>query len=452
MARLLHDGWGDERLTARDKGIPERAIGLTVDEFLATGPRLSEFWTPVIALDDAAMRNNLAVMAAWTTARGLELMPHGKTTMAPALWQRQLDAGCPGITLATMGQVRTARTFGLDSLMLANAVIDPRSLRWLAGELADPDFRFVSWADSLDTIDAMEQALREVGVPRRVDVCVELGAAGGRTGARSIDAAIEIGRRIAASDVLRLAGVAGYEGALGHDRSDAALAAVRAFLADQLVVHEALGDLYDEGDVFVTAGGSAYFDLVAEVYAPAIARDSRTRFTLRSGAYIVHDDGFYRGISPLDETYAGAVPGEGMLHSAMRGYARVVSHPEPALALLDGGKRDFPFDEGLPVVLGVAEDLGGALAPAGPAEDFALGGDSAEISPPNSEKSARRGGASIPSMNDQHTFLRDADVAIGDVVVLGLSHPCTAFDKWHFLPVVEGDGSDRVVELVRTFF
>ncbi|WP_314648616.1 amino acid aldolase [uncultured Microbacterium sp.] len=420
----LDDGWGAERLTARDKGIPERAIGLTVDEFLATEPRLSEFWTPVIALDDTAMRNNLAVMAAWTEARGLQLMPHGKTTMAPALWQRQLDAGCPGITLATMGQVRTARTFGLDSVMLANAVVDARSLRWLAGELADPGFRFVSWADSLDTVDAMERALREVGTPRRVDVCVELGAEGGRTGARTVDTAIEIGRRIAASDVLRLAGVGGYEGALGHDRSDAALTAVRRYLADQLVVHEALGDLYDEGDVFVTAGGSAYFDLVAEVYAPAIARDDRTRFTLRSGAYIVHDDGFYRGISPLDATRTGI--DEGMLRSAMRGYARVVSHPEPALALLDGGKRDFPFDEGLPVVHGVAPDLGRAIAPAA--------------------------GASVTAMNDQHTFLRDADASIGDVVALGLSHPCTAFDKWHFLPVVESAESDRVVELVRTFF
>lgn len=424
MARL-QDGWGDERLTARDKGIPDRAIGLTVDEFLATGPRLSEFWTPIIALDDAAMRHNLSVMADWTSARGLQLMPHGKTTMAPALWQRQLDIGCPGITLATMGQVRTARTFGLDSVMLANAVVDARSLRWLAGELADPDFRFVSWADSLETVDAMERTLRETGVPRRVDVCVELGAEGGRTGARSVEAAIEIGRRIAASDVLRLAGVGGYEGALGHDRSDAALAAVRAYLADQLVVHEALGDLYDEGDVFVTAGGSAYFDLVAEVYAPAIARDSRTRFTLRSGAYIVHDDGFYRGISPLDETFPGTEAG-GAFRSAMRGYARVVSHPEPALALLDGGKRDFPFDEGLPVVHGLAGELGEALAPLA--------------------------GASITAMNDQHTFVRGADVAIGDVVALGLSHPCTAFDKWHFLPVVESAESDRVVELVRTFF
>lgn len=421
--KLLLDGLGAERLSARDKGIPERAFGLTVDEFLATGPRLSEFWTPLIALDDAAMSDNLALMAGWSGERGLELMPHGKTTMAPALWQRQLDAGSTGITLANMDQVRVARTFGLADIMLANAVIDPRSLRYLAEELADPDLSFVCWADSLETVERMQGALREIGVPRRVDVCVELGAPGGRTGARTPDEAVLIAQAVAASDVLRLAGVAGYEGSLGHDRSPAALAAVRGYLENQIALHDAIADLYDdEGDVFVTAGGSAYFDLVAEVYAPVVAREERTRFTLRSGAYIVHDDGFYRGISPLD----GDRSAEGRLRSAMHGWVRVVSHPEPGLALLDGGKRDLPFDEGLPEPQGLAADLGAPLA--------ALSG------------------AVVSAMNDQHAFLRDADVRIGDVVRLGLSHPCTAFDKWHRLPVVASQDDDRVVGLVRTFF
>ncbi|KAK0326830.1 hypothetical protein LTR94_038619, partial [Friedmanniomyces endolithicus] len=60
-------------------------------------------------------------MATWCAERGFDLMPHGKTTMAPALWKRQLDAGALGITLATMGQVRTGRDLGLSSIMLANA-------------------------------------------------------------------------------------------------------------------------------------------------------------------------------------------------------------------------------------------------------------------------------------------------------------------------------------------
>lgn len=417
---------GNERLSARVKGIPQRAIGMTVAEFLASEPRLSEFWTPIVTLDDDAIESNLALMAEWTASRGLRLMPHGKTTMAPALWQRQLDTGSLGITLATMGQVRTARSFGLDSIMLANAVVDERSLRYLAAELADPNLRFVCWADSVATIAAMEAALRDAGTPRPVDVCVDLGAAGGRTGARSLAEAVEVAKRAVASDVVRLAGVAGYEGSLGHDRSAETLDAVRAYLQQQVELHHALTELYDDdGDVYVTAGGSAYFDVVADVYADAIAADSRTLWTLRSGGYIVHDDGFYRRISPFDE--AGTA-GPGRLRSAMRGIARVVSHPEPGLALLDGGKRDFPFDEGLPIPRHVAADLGDEWAPLT--------------------------GGSILAMNDQHSYLglTAQDASLGSVVALGLSHPCTTFDKWRYLPVVASRDSDRVVDLVRTFF
>ncbi|MFC4138422.1 MULTISPECIES: alanine racemase [unclassified Microbacterium] len=412
----------DELLTARDKGIPVRAIGMTASAFLATKPRLDEFWTPLIVLDDAAMQANVATMAEWCAERDLEIMPHGKTTMAPDLWQRQLDAGALGITLATMGQVRTGRDLGLDSIMLANAAVDARSLAWLAGELADPGFRFVCWADSLATVDAMERGLRAAGVPRPVDVCVELGAEGGRTGARSHDEAVAVAERIAASDVLRLAGVAGYEGSLAHDRSDAGLAAVRTYLEAQLALHRAITPLYGDGDVYVTAGGSAYFEIVADVWAGA-ERDGRTRFVLRSGAYTVHDDGFYRGISPFDEGGSGDGP---HFVNAMHGIARVVSSPEPGLALVDAGKRDFPYDEGLPIPRAAADDLAGPWHPVD---------------------------ATLSAMNDQHSYVRPAEpLAVGSVVRFGLSHPCTAFDKWRVLPVVDSLESGVVTGLVRTYF
>jgi D-serine deaminase-like pyridoxal phosphate-dependent protein len=417
-------------LTARDKGLPERAVGMTAAAFLAGRPRLGEFWTPLVVLDDEAMRSNVEVMAGWCRERGLEIMPHGKTTMAPTLWRRQLDAGALGITLATMGQVRTGRSLGLDSIMLANAAVDEGALHYLAGELADPEFRFVCWADSPATVEAMEGGLRRARPSRPVDVCVELGAAGGRTGARTLAEGIGVAERIAASDVLRLAGVAGYEGCLGHDRSRTALAAVRAYLASMIELHRAVAHLYDEGDVYVTAGGSAYFDLVAEVFAAAGAGRERTRFTLRSGAYIVHDDGFYRQISPFDE--GASAPDAPRFRVAMRGLARVVSHPEPGLALLDGGKRDFPYDEGLPIPRGCAADLGGPW----------------QALP----------GAEVSALNDQHCYLRVGDAVdaaalpVGSVVALGLSHPCTTFDKWQVLPVVESAASDVVVDLVRTYF
>ncbi|QTX03893.1 alanine racemase [Agromyces archimandritae] len=403
----------DERLTGREKGLPARAAGLTVAEFLATEPRLDEFWTPLLVLDRAALDANAAAIQGWAGERRLELMPHGKTTMAPALWRLQLDAGASGLTLATPAQVRTARTFGVARIMLANALVDPAAIAWIAGELADPGFAFASWADAVDTVDRMEAALRASTPARPLDVLVELGGPGGRTGARDLETALRVARRIEASPVLRLAGVAGYEGSLGHDRSPASTAAVAAYLGELVALHDAVRELAGDRELIVTAGGSAYLDLVDAAFAPAIAAGRAagrpTRWVLRSGASLVHDDGFYHGISPIDARLA----------PAMRGLARVVSHPEPGLALLDGGKRDFSYDEGPPVPFGVP-------------------------------------GAAVTALNDQHAYLRSDQalqgLAVGDLVELGLSHPCTAFDKWRFIPVREHAASARVVDLVRTFF
>jgi D-serine deaminase-like pyridoxal phosphate-dependent protein len=416
-------------MSVLDKALPAAADGLSVDEFLATRPRLSAFSTPVLTLDDAAIDQNLAAMAAWCTAHGVELAPHGKTTMSPTLWERQLRAGATAITLATFSQLRVAVRFGIQRIQLANALVDPGALRWLVQAMAEqPDLHVLVWADSTGTVDAMVAALADLRVPRPIPVLVELGATGGRTGARSVTDAMAVAERIASSEALRLAGVAGYEGALAHDASAPSLARVRGYLQEMARLHrsiDAKGLYADADDVVVTAGGSAYFDVVAEVLAPLTG--PRVRVVVRAGAYVIHDDGFYTGVTPFAR--ASDSPGQ-RLRSAMHAWARVVSRPEADLALLDAGKRDVPFDEGLPVPQLVAAQLG---APARPLTD-----------------------ARITAVNDQHAFLAlppGTDLKVGDVVRLGLSHPCTAFDKWRWIPLLDGNGDDpHVVDVIRTYF
>jgi D-serine deaminase-like pyridoxal phosphate-dependent protein len=418
------------RLSDLDKALPAEADGLTAAEFLATQPRLSSFSTPVMTLDASSIDQNLAAMAAWCDLHGVELAPHGKTTMSPTLWERQLRAGATAITLATFGQLRVAVRFGIRAIQLANALVDPAALRWLAQKMADlPHLDVLVWADSTDTVDAMVATLVTTTMARPIPVLVELGAPGGRTGARSVVEAVTVAERIAASDVLRLVGVSGYEGALAHDASGSSLSRVRAYLLEMARLHSMLeaGGLYPgTGDVYVTAGGSAYFDLVAEVLGP-LATD-RVRVVIRAGAYVIHDDGFYTGITPFARAEAGEPTHR--LRSAMHTWARVVSRPEPGLALLDAGKRDLPFDEGLPVPQLSADQLG---------------------SPTRALV-----GAEVTAVNDQHAFLRippDSDLRVGHVVRLGLSHPCTAFDKWRWIPLLAGGGDDPyVLDMIHTYF
>lgn len=418
----------DGPLSGLDKSLPAAAAGLTAAEFLATRPRLSSFATPLLVLTSAVIDANIARMAAWCAERGVEIAPHGKTTMAPSLWERQLRAGAWGITVATPGQLRVAVAAGVRRVQLANALVDPVGIADVRRALdADPTLQVLSWADSPGSVAAMNAVLDGMAPRRPLTVLVELGAPRGRTGARDRSTAVAVADAVRASPHLQLGGVAGYEGALAHDASPAALAAVRGYLHDLAALHRELhesGAYSGADDVVITAGGSAYFDDVAAILSGTGHGGSPGRVLLRSGAYVVHDDGFYRGISPFSRD------GDGPLRSAMHAWCRVVSHPEPGLALLDAGKRDVPFDEGLPEPQLVAERLG---APARP-----ISGE-------------------ITAVNDQHAFLRidpGSSLRVGQVVRLGLSHPCTAFDKWRWIPMVaDGEQDDPVVvDLVRTYF
>ncbi|WP_090012341.1 amino acid deaminase [Lentzea albidocapillata] len=413
-----------EQVSWRFKGLPSSTFGSTIGE--VAGQRLDlfgdEFVGPLVVLDADALAHNLTTMAKWCDNHGVKLAPHGKTTMAPQLFQRQAEHGAWGLTAATASQLRVYRAFGVNRILLANQLLDPAALRWLVRELdRDPGFEFSCWADSEAGVALMSETLQELQPSRPVDVLVELGAPGGRTGARDLETALAVARAVAQSPVLRLVGAGGYEGALAHDASESSQSIVDRYLTDlrTLVLRLADAGLLDELDtVIVTAGGSAYFDQVAATLSQPWPMPVTP--VLRSGAYITHDDGFYRGISPF-----ARIEGVQPFKSALRAWAQVTSRPQRDLALLTIGKRDASFDEGLPEPQLVRRG-DGAIAPLA--------------------------GARITALNDQHAFLQlgaEATVRVGDWIGLGLSHPCTVFDKWQLIPVVQGT---TVVDLIRTYF
>ncbi len=391
------------------KAFPARTHGLRISEVGDADPKLSEFGTPVMTVQPEALTHNERTVFAWAAEQGVELAPHGKTTMAPALWQRLLDAGAWGITVATPWQASVAIEAGVRRVFIANAVADAAAAAALGARLgADPDLRIICWADSVDTIALLATA--HIDPQHPLDVLVEMGGAGGRTGARTIGEGERIAQAIVAAPGLRLAGVGGYEGPFGPNRSAESLQAVDSYLGTIVDLHHRL--TYAHGiRPILTAGGSAFPDRAAAVLAPL---RHEAEIVLRSGAFQIHDDGFYSRMSPF-----GPVTGTAPLRSAMHAWSRVVSQPEDGLALLDAGRRDVPFDIDLPVPQSVAGE--------------------------------------ITALNDQHAFLKlapGAQAAVGQVVRLGLSHPCTAFDKWRVIPLIDDPDADdpRVVGAVATCF
>jgi D-serine deaminase-like pyridoxal phosphate-dependent protein len=213
-------GLADQPLDWRYKGIPASWWGRTPAEVCAAAsdPFDDGAVGPLCMLRDSVLTHNLKTMADWCREHGVELAPHGKTHMAPQLLTRQLEAGACAVTVATVSQVRTYQAFGVRDVVLANEVVDDAGVAWLGRELdAHPDFGLVCWVDSVRGVGLMAAALAAAGVRRQVDVCVEVGMAGGRTGCRGADAVDEVARAAANSERLRLVGVAGYEAVGGHD-------------------------------------------------------------------------------------------------------------------------------------------------------------------------------------------------------------------------------------------
>ncbi len=412
----------DEVVDWRFKGLPATWAGRTASRICAERADLFTAGPlgPVCVLRADALAHNLATMADWCAGRGVELAPHGKTHMAPQLVAKQFAVGACAVTAATISQVRTYRAFGASDVLLANELVDPAGLAWLAAELdGDDSFRLICWVDSLRGVELMTAALTRAGARRQVDVCVEVGARGGRTGCRTDGDVDAVAAGAVASPRLRLVGVAGYEAALGHDVSTAGTSRIQHYLNHIRSTALRLAPFCEGPDVIVTAGGSTHFDLVSEL----LAGDWRT--ILRSGAYLTHDDGLYLRTSPLTRPGSKA----GSFQPAMQVWAQVCSRPEPGLALLTMGRRDVSFDQDLPVPQRLRTESGWT--------------------------SDQLAGSEVLKLNDQHAFLKltsasNAVVEVGTWIEFGISHPCTVFDKWQLIPVL--DPADRVVELVRTFF
>jgi len=177
--------------------------------------------------------------------------------------------------------------------------------------------------------------------------------------------------------------------------------------------------------VLFSAGGSSIFDLVAPLLKPRLSRPLRG--VLRSGCYVTHDHGSYKRYMAAMDTRLSCGHG---LHAALEVWALVQSCPEPGLALLTAGKRDVSYDIEMPI----------------PAIWCRRGESVPQPAP---------AGWKVSAMNDQHAYLRWPEGAtdapqVGDMVGLGISHPCTTFDKWRWMAVVNDDYD--VIDAIVTYF
>ncbi|CAN7656501.1 amino acid deaminase [Pseudoduganella sp. LjRoot289] len=398
---------------------------------------------PVALLKETALLHNLDWMRRFCARYGAVLAPHGKTTMSPQLFGAQLANGAWGMTLATAAQVQVAYRFGVRRVLLANQLVAPADIRaMLALMKDDPGFEFYALVDSGEGVQRLSRAAAAAGLERPLPLLVELGLAGKRAGCRSQAEAMAVAQEVARVPGLQLAGIEGYEGLLhSHDRAGS-VEAVRAFVAElaALVRQADEQKLFGGDKILLSAGGSAYFDLVAHGFAGMKNLSRPVLPVLRSGCYLTNDHGSYQD---LTQDVTEREHASGGLQPALEVWSMVTSRPEPTLAILSMGKRDASYDMELPI----------ALYTHRPAQE--LSAEPATL--PTALPTDLPPGCRIEKMNDQHAYLRlpegDAlcqELKVGDLIGCGISHPCTTFDKWPLLLVV--DDAYTVRYAVNTFF
>ncbi len=383
---------------------------------------------PVATLSRSALEHNARWMRAYQDRHGALLAPHAKTTMAPHLWALQASASCWGLTVATIQQAMVAARFGCRNIVLANQVMGHGNLMGLMDlHRSSPDLRILVFVESESGVKALLSALRGSGCERPLDVFLEIGMAGGRTGCRDLKSVDRLLDALAGEhDRLRLVGIAGFEGIVkGGD--DARLARFLDLLAEAAELADRR-NVFAEGEVILSAGGSAYFDLVV-LRLGAIRLARPTRLVLRSGCYLTHDSVQYEQHQrDRRERSPGQFADLELLLPALFVWSIVQANPEPGLAILGMGKRDVGHDVDMPVPVW-------------------------RYRRHQMTRPTLLSGAEIFALNDQHAYMRlapDADIAIGDLIGSGISHPCTTFDRWRLLHVVDDEWVSRGA--IMTFF
>jgi D-serine dehydratase len=382
--------------------------------------------TPVATLTVEDLEHNAVAMAEWCTRNQVLLAPHAKTSLSPELLDRQLRHGAWAMTAALPRQAALLWDQGIDRVLIANEVTDPAALQWLSAQLdARTERDLWLYADSVEGVALLQSALAGRQAERPLGVLVEMGHTGGRTGCRTGAEAHLVAEAVVAAPDLRLAGVAAYEGTISARRDADATHAVDGFLRHVAGFTQDLAAArrFEVDQPIVTAGGSVWFDRVSELLGPA-AKNAGGHLVLRSGCYLFHDHGTYAAGTPS----AARVPDAPAFRPALSVWARVLSRPEAGLVLVDAGRRDLSHDAGLPVPLS-------AHRPGRSAIDLSSAA------------------AEVRALSDQHAFVHlpdSVDVLAGDLIRLGISHPCTTLDRWPVLLLVDHDWA--VVGAVRTQF
>jgi len=342
--------------------------------------KLPDIPTPALVVDARAMERNIQRMAAFFSERPCKLRPHFKAHKTPAIARRQLAAGsCTGITCATVGEAEVIAAEGVSAdILIANEVLGAGKAERVARLAARVDIKVA--ADSATAVAELAEAARAASV--QIGVLVDVNVGLPRCGIAPGEAALELARRVASTEGLRLHGLMGYEGhAVGITDRGAREAVARPAMEQLLSTAQMVREAGLPCGI-VSAGGTGTYDITGQMEGIT---------EIQAGSYVLMDTAYAKLDIPFELAFSIL--------------GTVLSRPSPTICVTDSGHKACTEDHGNPSVKGIE-------------------------------------GASVLLLSDEHATIMlppESPIAPGDRIELWPSHIDPTINLHDVLFVLDGD-------------
>ena len=382
---------------------------------------------PIAVIKESSLVNNAKWMQSFSDKANVKLAPHGKTSMAPALFKMQLAQGCWGISLATVPQVINSVQNGVNRIIMANQLVGNYHMKLIADLLSSTELEFYCFVDSLENVHALGKYFTTRNIP--LNILIEIGVPEGRCGWRDTENITLLLDVIEQYPCLCLCGISFYEGVIHGANAEGK---IKKFIKSisALVSNLYSENKFDSNEIIVTGAGSAWYDVVAkELMLNKSTQNINYTAIIRPGCYLIHDTGIYQDAQEeVMKRSQLACDISGDLLSSLELWAYVHSVPESGLAVIGLGKRDVAFDAGLPTP-----------------EYFYR---------PGTEQPVKVDKAwQVITIMDQHCMMQvpaNTSLLPGDLVCFSSSHPCLTMDKWRYIGLI--DDNFIVNKTIETYF
>lgn len=280
-------------------------------------PAKQEIPTPALVLDLDAFEANLALMADEVRRNGKSLRPHAKAHKCVEIARRQLAAGACGVCVATLAEAELMSKAGITGLLLTSPVADPLKMV----RVADTGAMVV--VDHVQQVAWYQKAAQTAG--RNAEVLIDLDVGDHRTGASSVEQAVEIAKAVEQSRNLKLRGLQGYSVSGSHaggaDRCERKRVSESSF-EKALEVKHTLQHLGLPVEI-LTGGSTGTWDI--DTRLPDVTE-------LQAGSYVLMDMAYRKLELPFRQ--------------ALTVMATVVSANHDAFVTVDAGFKAFATDRG----------------------------------------------------------------------------------------------------------